>query len=191
MYYRFVLVSPWNIVLPFIWRNLNLCHPGMLCAKFDWPSSLMCYRYYLHLKKNVGIYLHKYEFSLPKLALCQVLLKLAFWFWGRILKYEKFTDRRTEIWRTKVDQKNSLQFSALMSLNLNAISDWNMYLHNSIYISPKFSEQARQEVFFYLEKIYAIVRYTLPGKGRCPSLKRIWILFTFICSLPCLVKVGW
>ena len=32
---------PWKRAGPFIWRNLNLLHPRMLCAKFgwNWPSG--------------------------------------------------------------------------------------------------------------------------------------------------------
>ena len=42
MYFRyFVLISPWKRARPFIWTNLNLLHPRMLCAKFgwNWPSG--------------------------------------------------------------------------------------------------------------------------------------------------------
>ena len=35
MYFRyFVIISPWRRVGPFIWTNMNLLHPGILCAKF-------------------------------------------------------------------------------------------------------------------------------------------------------------
>ena len=42
MYFRyFLIISPWKRAGPFIWTNLNLLHPRMLCAKFgwNWPSS--------------------------------------------------------------------------------------------------------------------------------------------------------
>ena len=42
MYFRyFVILSPWKRAGPFIWTNLNLLHPRMLCDKFgwNWPSD--------------------------------------------------------------------------------------------------------------------------------------------------------
>ena len=42
MYFHyFVIISPWIRAVPFIWTNLNLLHPRMLCAKFgwNWPSG--------------------------------------------------------------------------------------------------------------------------------------------------------
>ena len=30
----FIIISPWKRMWPIIWRNLNLLHPSMLCAKF-------------------------------------------------------------------------------------------------------------------------------------------------------------
>ena len=41
----------------------------------------------------MAIHLKKLESPLPKNALCQVLFKLAQWFWGERWKYEKFLDR--------------------------------------------------------------------------------------------------
>ena len=32
----FVIISPWKRAGPFIWTNLNLLHPRMLCPKFEW-----------------------------------------------------------------------------------------------------------------------------------------------------------
>ena len=54
----FVIISPWKMVGPFIWTNLNPLHLKMLCAKFDWnwPSgsgedffliSSMYFRYFV------------------------------------------------------------------------------------------------------------------------------------------------
>ena len=42
MYFRyFIIISPWKRVRPFIWANLNLRHPRILCAKFgeNWLSG--------------------------------------------------------------------------------------------------------------------------------------------------------
>ena len=37
MYFHyFVIISPWKRTGPFIWTNLNPCHPRMLCAKLGW-----------------------------------------------------------------------------------------------------------------------------------------------------------
>ena len=41
VFFYFVINSPWKRVWPFIWTNLNLFNPRMLCAKFvwNWPSN--------------------------------------------------------------------------------------------------------------------------------------------------------
>ena len=61
----FVIVSPWKKVWPFIWTNINLLHPRMLCAKFgwNWPSgfgeedfliSSMYFRYFVIISPWIG-----------------------------------------------------------------------------------------------------------------------------------------
>ena len=98
MYYRyFMIISPWNMVGPFIWTNLNPLHLKMLCAKFGWNwlsgsgeedflyfvnvFSVFCN--YLPLEKGRILHLNKLESPLPRDALCQVWLKLAQWFWRK------------------------------------------------------------------------------------------------------------
>ena len=42
MYFHyFIIISPWKRAGPFIWKNLNPLHPGILCVKFgwNWPSD--------------------------------------------------------------------------------------------------------------------------------------------------------
>ena len=80
----------------------------MLCAKFyeigpvalekkifknfvNALSTLILY--YLPIKKDAP-FLNKLVSHSPKDALCDVWLKLAQWFWGRI--FEKFIDRETD-----------------------------------------------------------------------------------------------
>ena len=71
MYFRyFVIISPWKRVGPFIWRNINLLHQRMLCAKFgwNWPSGSgeedikilsMYFRYFVIISpwKMVGLFI--------------------------------------------------------------------------------------------------------------------------------------
>ena len=40
-FHYFVIISPWQKTWHFIWINLNLLHPRMLCVKFgwNWPSG--------------------------------------------------------------------------------------------------------------------------------------------------------
>ena len=90
MYFRyFVIISPWKRAGPFIWTNLNLLHPRMLCDKIgcNWPSSsgeedffnfvnvFSLFRNYLPLEKGGALNLNKLESPSPKDALCQVWLK--------------------------------------------------------------------------------------------------------------------
>ena len=57
------------------------------------------------MEKGVALPLNKFEFPLPKDALCQVYLKLAEWFWRRNWKCEKFTDRQTNDGESEDGQK--------------------------------------------------------------------------------------
>ena len=75
----------------FIWTNLNPHHRRMLCVKFswNWPSGsgdedfknfvnvFSLIRYYFPSEKGWALQLNKFEASSPKVALCQVWLKLA------------------------------------------------------------------------------------------------------------------
>ena len=106
MYFHyFVIISPWERAGPFIWTKLNPLHPMMLCAKFgwNWPSgsgekdfkiSSMSFHYFVIISpwERAGPFIWtKRESPSPKDALCQVLLKLAQWFWRRWWKCEKLT----------------------------------------------------------------------------------------------------
>ena len=98
MYFcNFVIISPWKRARNFIWTNLHLLHPRMLCANFGWicPSgsgetvfvkfvnvfSQFCY--YLPLEKGRALHSNKLEFPTHRNALRQVWLNLAQWFWRR------------------------------------------------------------------------------------------------------------
>jgi hypothetical protein len=35
-FYIFVIISPLKSTWPFIWSNVNLLHPRIICTKFDW-----------------------------------------------------------------------------------------------------------------------------------------------------------
>ena len=85
----FVIISPWKRAGAFIWTNLNLLHPRMLCAKFgwNWPSGSgeedLFFKFvkvfsqfpnYLPLEKGGGLHLNKLEDPSPKDALFQVWL---------------------------------------------------------------------------------------------------------------------
>ena len=82
--------------------------------------SLTYFRYftiilYLPVVRGVALHLKKPEFPVSKNALCQVWLKLAYWFWWRRWACEKFTDGRTDKRRTIGYQKSSLELSAQVS----------------------------------------------------------------------------
>ena len=73
--------SPWNV----------MCQVWVKLAQWFYSKyfrvrvfSLLVFRYYLYLyplKKDGGLPLNKHEFLSPKIAWCQVWLKLALWFW--------------------------------------------------------------------------------------------------------------
>ena len=87
-----------------IWRNLNhphllkdaLCQDWLKLAQWFWRReflnfvnvfSLFCN--YLPLEKDGARHLNKLESPSPKVALWQVWLKLAQWFWRRFLNFVK------------------------------------------------------------------------------------------------------
>ena len=104
----FVIISHWKWAWPFIRMNLNPFHPRMICAKFDWnyPSgsaeenfhiSSMYFRHFVIISpwKWAWPFIWTNLIPLPKVALSQVWLKLAKWFWRRRWKCEKFTTTTT------------------------------------------------------------------------------------------------
>ena len=98
MYFHyFIIISPWKMAGPFIWKKFNPLHLRMLCANFGWNwlsgsgeenffnfvNVFSLFRNYLPLEKSGALHLNKLESPLPKDALCKVWLKLAQWFWRR------------------------------------------------------------------------------------------------------------
>ena len=97
----FVTISCLKRAEHFFWKDLKPLYQGMNCAMFgwNWPSGsgkrfpkfvnvLLLFRNYLPSEK--ALYLNKLEFSSPKVALCQVWLKLAVWFSRR--RFFKFVN---------------------------------------------------------------------------------------------------
>ena len=88
----------------FLLTNLSPLHPRMLCVKFGWKLAqwfwrrglfnfvnvFWLFRNYLPLEKGGTLHLYKLESPSPKDALCQVWLKLAYWFWRR--RFLKFVN---------------------------------------------------------------------------------------------------
>ena len=50
---------------------------------FNFVNEFLLFRNYLPLKKDGALHLNKTESPSPKIALCQVWLKFAEWFWRR------------------------------------------------------------------------------------------------------------
>ena len=76
----------------------DLCQILLKLAQWLWRRRFLkfvnvfsLFHNYLPLKKGRDLHLNKLAFPSPKDALCQVLLKLAQWFWRRRWKYENFT----------------------------------------------------------------------------------------------------
>ena len=102
-------------IIQLIWRvkthhllfnNWKVLHPRMFGAKFgwNWPSGSwekdffnFVKKYFCNfvIEKALALHLNKLEFPLLKNDLCQVWLKLAWWFWRRRWKCEKFTEQQT------------------------------------------------------------------------------------------------
>ena len=118
----FVIISPWKRVGPFIWTNVNPLHPRVLCVKFGWnwpigsgedffyfANVVSLFRNYLPLEKGGNHHLNKPESHLPKVALCQIWMKLAQWFWRRRWKCEKFKTTTTTTTTTTDNRQRSLR----------------------------------------------------------------------------------
>ena len=130
---------PLRKVGPFIWTNLNLLHPEMLCAKFgwNWPSGsgvedFSLFRYHIHLEKVLVLNLNKLELISHKDALYLIWLKLTRWFWRRRRKFVKFMTTTTTRGRRAKDKLWSEKLA--WALNSAQVS-LGMYLHNNS--SPK------------------------------------------------------
>ena len=96
MYFRyFIIISPWKRMVPFIWiwtpspKNafamFGFRIGSVVLEKkiFKFRQCIFSIKNYLPLEKGGALHLDKLESPSPKDALCQVLLKLAQWFWGR------------------------------------------------------------------------------------------------------------
>ena len=100
----------------------SLCQVWLKLAQWFWRRFLKVVNYVYYFPiispfgKGVALHLNKLQSSSPRDTLCQVLLKLAQWFWRRRWKCEKFTDGRTDRRRSTGDQKSSLELSAPLSL---------------------------------------------------------------------------
>ena len=92
-----MLLSPCKGGNGFIWINLNLLYPKMLCAKFGWNlravlKKIKIVQYifaFLLLSpatKGGALYWNNLESPSPKDALCKVWLKLAMRFWRRMFQ---------------------------------------------------------------------------------------------------------
>jgi hypothetical protein len=87
---------------PFIWANFNSLHTRIICIKFDWnwlngSWEEDCYIFLCIFTLLLLSPLRKGRrpsFEKPMDDLCQVLLKLAHWFW-RSQKCKRQTDGRT------------------------------------------------------------------------------------------------
>ena len=103
----------------YICKTLSPLQPMTFCAKFGWNwhsasgekdysnflKVFTLFLIYLFFEKGVTLHMNKLESPSPKDALCQIWFKLVLWFWRSIWKCEKFTDRRTDWWRTTGNQK--------------------------------------------------------------------------------------
>ena len=105
----FVIISPWKKSVALHIKKLESSW-RMLCSKFgwNWPRGsgegdfynfvnvFYLFGNYPPLEKDGALHLNKYESPSPKDALCQVWLKLVWWFWRRRWKCEKFSTMTTD-----------------------------------------------------------------------------------------------
>ena len=97
IYFRnFIIMSSWKWAWPFIWTNLNPLYTRMLYAKcgeisvvvlqkykyryLNFVNVFSLFRKYLPFEKGGDLHMKKLVSSLPKDALCQIWLKLVWWF---------------------------------------------------------------------------------------------------------------
>ena len=117
MYFRyFAIISPWKRVGSFIWTNLNLLHPWILCGKFglNWSSGsgeedFLIPSIYFHSFVIISPWKRAWSYNwinwnpLHQRMLCTKFgWNLALWFWRR-RKCEKFTITTTTTTTPKTD----------------------------------------------------------------------------------------
>mgnify|MGYP003683931793 CR=1 FL=1 len=93
IFHYFVIFFLWKTVWSFIWLNLYILLPRMLCNKFGWnlrTNVFLLFRNYLPLEKGRALHLSKLEFPSVKDDFCQVWLILAQWICRR--RFFKFVN---------------------------------------------------------------------------------------------------
>jgi hypothetical protein len=73
---------------------VNLSFSDLVVIEKRFSNDLTLFLYscnYLPFEEDLALYLNEFEFSLPKDDLCQVSLKLAWWFWRRFLYKKKIS----------------------------------------------------------------------------------------------------
>ena len=142
MHFHYVAITSPKDTLCQVWENWLCCSGAMI---FKSCQCILTMLLSSPLSNGVAFHLKKLEFSLPKHALCQVLLKLAQYFWRRRWKCEKLKDWwttcsqqviinarlsfRLQLYKTHI--KHSYIFKQIFSFNIKITSE-NINMNNTM-----------------------------------------------------------
>ena len=147
-----IIISPWKMVWPFIWTNLNPLHLRMLCVKFgcnrpsgsgeDFVNVFSLFCNYLSLDTG-GPFIWTNLNSLYPRMLC-AKLKLAKWFLRRRWKCNKFMERQTDRLYKKLFKIHYYLLlekgMAILWRNMNSLHPW-CFVPGLVKINPVAQEK--------------------------------------------------
>ena len=119
---KVIIISFWKRAWLFFWTFLNFlwgCFVAILVEICILVLEKMIFNCTFAIispwKRMLPFIWKKLDFPSPKDALCQLLLKLALWFWRKRWNRKMFTDSQMDRWWKRRDQKSFLLRWAKMS----------------------------------------------------------------------------
>ena len=124
---------------------------------------------------------YKFEFLLPKDALCKVWLKLALWFWRK--RFLNFVNIFSLF-------QNYLPLEKGRDINFDKLkSPWPRDTFCQVWL--KFAQWFWRRTILNFVNVFLLFRYHLPlEKGGTLHLKLTWIPFSYVWLVPSLVEIG-
>ena len=141
---------------------------------FNFVNLFFAISNYLPLEKGMALHLNKFQYPSPKDGLCQVLLKLAQWFWRRrFLNFVNvFSLFRNYLY---LEKDSALHFPFTQECNMRSLVE----------IGPMVPEK---KIFFNFFDVFSLFRHYLPTK-RAGSI--IWTNLSPHHPMMHCAKFGW
>ena len=195
MYFgNFLAISSWKRVGPFIWTNLRLHHPRMLCAKFGWnwpcdsweedfysSSIYFCYSVVISPWKRAVPFIRINMNPHHRRMLCAKFV----WNWPSGSEEEDFSSPQYIF-------VISLWYPLKKGRGPSFEQTWIPITQGCLVLSSVEISQVvlKKKIFKVQQFMFAISLSSPLKKGRGPSFEQTWIPITQGCFEPSLVKIG-